>query len=76
VRLYGPPVDREGDVAERLSAQELVERLSQFLRVVHPSQTKVLAAAATATADRTVHLKQKGFHWKVFNHCAMNLNNQ
>ncbi len=42
VSLDGPPVDRQGHVAQRLATQELVERLSQLLGVVDPGQAQVL----------------------------------
>ena len=37
------PVHGEGDVAEGLAGEELVEGLGQLLRVVNPREAKVLA---------------------------------
>ena len=64
VRLDRLPVSRQRHVAERLSGQELVERLRQLLGVVDPGQAEVLAttvvavdgaAAAGDAPDAAVH---------------------
>ena len=40
--LYGPPVNGERHVAQRLPAEELVKGLGQLLTVIDPRQPKVL----------------------------------